>query len=83
MKQEIRVIKIKVQIPDWVRTLRWITRFFPDPLFEDFHKLSVEKEILKIGQDLTELDVNATLEILENLVNLMNFAFEVSTWTDT
>ena len=34
---------------------------FPDPLFEDFHKLSVEKEILKIGQDLTELDVNATL----------------------
>jgi hypothetical protein len=32
---------------------------------------------------LTELDVNATLEILENLVNPMNFAFEVITWTDT
>jgi hypothetical protein len=45
-------------------------------LFEDFHKLSVEKEILKIGQDLTELDVNASLEILENLINLMNFVFE-------
>ena len=27
------------------------------PLFYDFHKLSVEKEILKIGQDLTELEV--------------------------
>ena len=29
------------------------------PLFYDFHKLSVEKEILKIGQYLTELGVNA------------------------
>ena len=58
---ELRPGFFKVRIPDWVRTLRWITRFFPDPLFEDFHKLSVEKEILKIGQDLTELDVNATL----------------------
>ena len=46
------------------------------PLFEDFHKLSVEKEILKIGQDLTELDVIATLEILENLINLINLVFE-------
>ena len=73
---ELRPGFFKVRIPDWVQTLRWITRFFPDPLFEDFHKLSVEKEILKIGQDLTELDVNATLEILENLVNLMNFAFD-------
>ena len=55
---ELRPGFFKVRIPDWVRTLRWITRFFPDPLFEDFHKLSAEKEILKIGQDLTELDVN-------------------------
>ena len=38
---------------------------FRDPLFEDFHKISVEKEILKIGQDLTELDVNTTLENFE------------------
>ena len=28
----------------------------------DFHKLSVEVEILKIGQDLTELEVNATMK---------------------
>ena len=28
------------------------------PTFYDFHKLSVEKEILKIGQYLTELEVN-------------------------
>ena len=28
------------------------------PLFYDFHKLSVEKEILKIGQDLAELEAN-------------------------
>ena len=26
--------------------------------FEDFHKLSTEKEILKIGQDLTKLGPN-------------------------
>ena len=31
-------------------------------LFDDFHKLSVEVEILKIGQDLTELEVNATMK---------------------
>ena len=31
-------------------------------LFDDFHKLSVEVEILKIGQDLTKLEVNATMK---------------------
>ena len=31
-------------------------------LFDNFHKLSVEKEILKIGQDLTELEVKATMK---------------------
>ena len=46
------------------------------PLFDDLLKLSVEKEIFEIGQDLTELEVNETLEILENLINIMNFAFE-------
>ena len=49
---------------------------FAHPLIDDFYKLSVEKEILEIGQDLTELEVNATLEILENLINIRNFAFE-------
>ena len=49
---------------------------FAHPLFDNFYKLSVEKEILEIGQDLTELEVNATLEILENLINMRNFAFE-------
>ena len=58
------------------KTYIWQVFYDERKTFEDFHKLSVEKEILKIGQDLTELDVNATLEILENLINLMNFAFE-------
>ena len=42
------------------KTYIWKASFCHE-LFDDFHKLSVEKEILKIGQDLTELDVNATL----------------------
>ena len=36
-------------------------------LFDDFHKLSVEVEILKIGQDLTELEVNATMKYFNDI----------------
>ena len=47
----------KIRIPDWNRTLGLKIRTFPDLAVEDFHKLSVEKRILKIEQNLVELEV--------------------------
>ena len=45
----------KIRIPDWNRTLGLKIRIFPDLVIQNFHKLSAEKRIMKIGQNLAEL----------------------------
>ena len=47
----------KIRIPDWNRTLGLKIQIFLDLVIRNFHKLSVEKRILKIGHNLAELEV--------------------------